>query len=260
MKKLNKYHIVSLVLLALVLVVQLVPFTHSTLLKSDVEDQSMTWAELPVGVTGKDRNDWPTEIKYEKTDYWKNAQTLPATADAIVQTVKSTPDFGIWTVSDAVSTYEAAVADGTDADRIAAAKKNVEESVANVKSVCEKYPLYGEKQISLFTYIWNPSGALWANQFLAFLFVHVAFIAFALFAFLVKNYMAKAIVAFIFGISNICAFVQCFVLKSADLLAPYLPTVILLAVSAVAAVAVGVYFIPAYLADKAHNEEVKKSL
>jgi len=199
MKYLNKYHIISLALLVLVLFVQLVPFTNSSNVNSDIEDWGKTWAELPIGVAGKAKSAWPAEIKYGNFEDWE-------------------------------------------------------------PSVKEKYPLYGEKNVSIFTYVWNPAGALAGHKVNAYILVQVLFIAFALFSFLVKNYLAKAIVAFLFGFAHLYAFIQSFVLKSADELVPFMPTVILLAVMAAACFAVGAYFIPEYLRDKAKNAEIKKSL
>lgn len=209
----NKYNIVSLALLAAFIIVQFVPFTHSTLIYSEVEDSqtvfdeatqsyvtnSKTWAQLPVGVTGKDRGSWPTEIKYGEFNEWE-------------------------------------------------------------PEVQEKYPLYGEKQISIFTYVWNPAGALYGHKVNAYILIQVLFIAFGLFAFLIKNYMSKAVVAFLFGLSNIWAFVTTLLLRASEELTAYWPTTILLLILGLAAVAAGIYFIPQYFRDKAHNEAVRKSL
>jgi len=195
MKFLNKFNIISLAVIVLTLVVQLVPFTHSTKIYSEVEDvqqyfdettnqyvvKAKTWAELPIGVTGKDRGSWPSEIKFGE---FKDL-------DPVVQ---------------------------------------------------EKYPLYGEKNISIFT------------------FVQVLFIAFVLFSFLVKNFLAKAVVAFLFGFSHIWAFVRSLLLSASGELEPYTFTLVLLIVIGLAVIAAGVYFVPEYFKEKAKNEAVRKSL
>lgn len=199
MKFLNKYNYISFVLLFLVIVAQFVPFTNSAKLYSEVEDMGKTWAELPVGITGKDKSSWPPEIKYGEFKDWE-------------------------------------------------------------KSVQEKYPLYGEKTISLFTYVWDPAGALYGQKVNAFIFAQVAFIAFLLATFLIKNFMAKAVFAFILGITHIWAFVQMFVLKGTGDLSPYMVVPVFMAVIAVLAIAAGVYFIPEYFREKKHNEEIRKSL
>ena len=72
MKFLNKYNYISFVLLFLVIVAQFVPFTNSAKLYSEVEDMGKTWAELPVGITGKDKSSWPPEIKYGELKIGKN--------------------------------------------------------------------------------------------------------------------------------------------------------------------------------------------
>ena len=199
MKFFNKYNIASLVLLLLFVVAQFVPFTHTTKLFSEVEDAGKTWAELPVGITGKDRGSWPSEIKYG--------------------------DFKDWE-----------------------------------KEVQEKYPLYGEKNISLFTYVWDPAGALYGKKVNAFIFAQVAFIAFALAAFLIKNYMAKAVFAFIFAIANFLSTALMFMLKASGDLTPYLGVPVFNLVVGLAAVALGIYFIPEYFREKARNEEIRKSI
>ena len=213
MKFFDKYKCVSLAVLAAVLIVQLVPFTHSTKIYSEVEDaqqvfdeatqsyitKAKTWAQLPIGVAGKDRGSWPSEIKfgeYEELD--------PATQ--------------------------------------------------------EKYPLYGEKQISIFTYVWNPAGALYGHRVNAYILLQVLFLTFALFAFLIKNFMAKAVAAFLLGLSSIFAFTSTIVLKVSGDLQPYMVTTVLVLITGLAAIAAGVYFIPEYFPEKAHNEAVRKSL
>ncbi|MGI5071285.1 hypothetical protein HRO26_09085 [Treponema pectinovorum] len=199
MKFFNKYNTVSFALLLLVLVVQLVPFTNSTKIESEVEDAGKTWAELPIGVTGKDRSSWPSEIKYG--------------------------EFKDWDVP-----------------------------------IKEKYPLYGERQISIFTYVWNPAGALYGYRVGAYILPQVMFIAFAIFTFLVKNFMAKAVVAFIFGLTHIWAFAKTLMLTSSGNLEPYMAIPVLLLILGLALIAVGIWCIPQYFRDKAHNEHVRKSL
>jgi len=213
MKFLNKFNIISLAVIVLTLVVQLVPFTHSTKIYSEVEDvqqyfdettnqyvvKAKTWAELPIGVTGKDRGSWPSEIKFGE---FKDL-------DPVVQ---------------------------------------------------EKYPLYGEKNISIFTYVWNPAGALYGHRVNAYILVQVLFIAFVLFSFLVKNFLAKAVVAFLFGFSHIWAFVRSLLLSASGELEPYTFTLVLLIVIGLAVIAAGVYFVPEYFKEKAKNEAVRKSL
>ena len=78
--------------------------------------------------------------------------------------------------------------------------------------------------------------------------------------FLIKNFMAKAVFAFILGITHIWAFVQMFVLKGTGDLSPYMVVPVFMAVIAVLAIAAGVYFIPEYFREKKHNEEIRKSL
>ncbi len=195
----NKYNIISVVLLLLVVVSQLIPFTSSTKIYSEVEDEGKTWAELPVGITGKYKSDWPSEIKYGEFKDWE-------------------------------------------------------------PSVQAKYPLYGEKTVSVFTYVWNPAGALYGNKVNAYIFTEVAFIAFLLFAVFVKNFMAKAVVAFILALINIWAAVQSFVLKASGDLEPGMAVVVMFIIIALGAIAAGVYFIPEYFRLKRHNEEVRKSL
>lgn len=199
MKFFNKYSIASIALLLLILIVQLVPFTHSTRIVSEVEDMGKTWAELPVGVAGKDRSSWPSEIKYGNFEDWD-------------------------------------------------------------PSVQEKYPLYGEKEVSMFNYVWNPAGALYGEKVGAFIMVQVLFIAFAIFALLIRNYMAKAVVTFIFALTQIWAFIKTLLLKSAGDLDPYMLVPYLVLVLALATIALGVYFIPQYFRDVRHNEKVRKSL
>ena len=208
----NKYNVISVVLLLLVVVAQLIPFTNSTKLYSEVENPGKTWAELPVGQSGKDRSDWPPEIKYGEFKDW-------------------------------------------------------------APEVQAKYPLYGERAISIFTYVWNPAGALYGHKVNAFIFTQVAFIAFLLFTLFVKNFMAKAVVAFILALANIWAVVQSFILNSSgDLVLiitnadgthsvePGIAVIILLAVIALGAIVAGVYFIPEHFRMKKHNEEIRKSL
>ena len=199
MKFFNKYNIASLVLLLLFVVAQFVPFTHTTKLVSEVEDAGKTWAELPVGIAGKDRGTWPSEIKYGEFKDWE-------------------------------------------------------------PEVQKKYPLYGEKNVSIFSYVWNPAGALYGKKVNAFVFAQVAFLAFALAAFLIKNYMAKAVFAFIFALSNFLSTVLMFLLKASGDLTPYLGVPIFSLVIGLAAVALGIYFIPEYFREKARNEEIRKSI
>lgn len=200
MKLLNKYNIISWVLLLLIVIVQLIPFTNSTKLVSEVEDPGKTWAELPVGQTGKDKSDWPSEIKYGEFKDWD-------------------------------------------------------------PSVQAKYPLYGERGVSIFTYVWNPAGALSGTEVNAYVFTQVAFIALLLFTFLVKNFMAKAVVAFIVGLGYIWAFVRTLLLNIAAGTSPFSMVVaILLLVIGLASIAAGVYFIPEYFRQKKLNEEIRKSL
>ena len=195
----NKYNVISVVLLLLVVVAQLIPFTNSTKLYSEVENPGKTWAELPVGQSGKDRSDWPPEIKYGEFKDW-------------------------------------------------------------APEVQAKYPLYGERAISIFTYVWNPAGALYGHKVNAFIFTQVAFIAFLLFTLFVKNFMAKAVVAFILALANIWALVQSLILKSSGDLEPGMAVIVLFAIIAVGAIAAGVYFIPEHFRMKKHNEEIRKSL
>lgn len=200
MKLLNKYNIISWVLLLLIVIVQLIPFTNSTKLVSEVEAPGKTWAELPVGQTGKDKSDWPSEIKYGEFKDWD-------------------------------------------------------------PSVQAKYPLYGERNVSIFTYVWNPAGALSGAEVNAYVFTQVAFIALLLFTFLVKNFMAKAVVAFIVGLGYVWAFVRTLLLNAEAGTAPFSMVVaILLLVIGLASIAAGVYFIPEHFRQKRLNEEIRKSL
>ena len=186
-------------MLVLTVVVQLVPFTNTANLDSEVEDASKTWAELPVGLAGKERFTWPSEIKYG--------------------------DFNDWE-----------------------------------PEVQEKYPLYGEKDISIFTYVWNPAGALSMSKVNCYIFVQILFIAFGIFAFLIKNSLAKAVVSFIFALSYIYAFVQTLILKSMEVLVPFMPTTVCLLVLGLFAVAIGINYIPEWKREKVENANRKASL
>lgn len=201
MKFLNKYNVISWVLLLLILIVQLIPFSNSTKLNSEVEDPGKTWAELPVGQTGKDKSDWPSEIKYGEFKDWD-------------------------------------------------------------PSVQEKYPLYGERSVSIFTYVWNPAGALSGKEVNAYIFTQVLFIALLLFTFLVRNFMAKAVVLFITGIGYVWAFARTVLLNGeAAGSAPFSMVVaVLLLIIGLGAIAAGIYFIPEHFRQKALNEEIRKSL
>lgn len=199
MKFFTKYNVVSIVLMVLFLVVQFLPFTNTAKLDAAYENAGKTWAEMPVGMTGKDKSDWPVEIRFDEFENWD-------------------------------------------------------------KEIQQKYPLYGEKNVSIFTYVWNPAGSLKTSQYIAYVLIQVLFIAFGLFAFLVKNYMAKAVVAFMFGLGQIYAFIQTLVLKASGFLQPYMAVPVLLLVLGLFAIAVGVFFIPKYFADKKANAELKKSL
>lgn len=199
MKFFTKSNIIACVLLALTIIVQLIPFTNSTLLQSEVEDPGKTWAEIPVGLAGKSKFDWPSEIKYG--------------------------DFKDW-----------------------------EPEVQN------NYPLYGEREVSIFTYVWNPGGALEMHKVNAYIFVQILFIAFGVIAFLAHSSLVKSVFAFIFGATYIWAFVTTLILKSAEELVPYMPTTVLLAVMAVACIVVGVLYIPEWKKEKAENAARKASL
>ena len=199
MKFFTKYNIASIALIVLVLIGQFIPFTNTEKLQSSYEDPSKTWAELPVGMTGKDRSSWPAEIKYGDFDTWE-------------------PETQV------------------------------------------KYPLYGKKNVSIFTYVWNPAGSLHTFQYIGYVFLHVFLVGLALFAFLVKNYMAKAVVAFMFALEQIFAFVETLILKSSGFLTPYAFTTYFLLVTALLTIAIGIFFIPEYKREKAANAELKKQL
>ncbi len=335
MKKLNKYHIVSIALLVLIAIVQLLPFVSTSTLKAHKENEgsgvSYTWAEIPVGLAGKVKNrEWPPEVKYRDLNSWYvaeevkalfedwNEQIVVEKIDEMLVLAAKDPDNAF----DVTSTCEDLKnsPNGTEEElaRLEAAKAALEASKAELDkdpsntellanfNVCNdekdaaeravvgkkaraetavhdyvafvtKYPLYGKKNISLFQYVWRPAAGLANRQFVWFLIPELMFIAFALFAFLIKNYMAKAVVGFMFAATQICQFISILYLRSADFevwtsgrlgtvqISDFLANssmlvAVLVLIMSFVTIGVSVYFIPQWKRDKAANAELKKKL
>lgn len=128
------------------------------------------------------------------------------------------------------------------------------------QEIQQQYPLYGEKNISVFTYVWYPAGSMYTHQYFCFVLAQVLMIAFILFAIFIKNHMAKAVVSFIFALGLIYAFVQTLLLKGEAFINPNMVVTYLFVVLAVAAIVVGVLNIPEFFEDKAKNENLKTRL
>ena len=294
MKFLNKYKIVSIALLLVIAVVHFLPFTHTTNIQSVDEKGNLSWAELPnsTKIPGKGFSDWPSEIKRD-VSAWKNAEkareiykTLATSQDkvSVLTEIRETIKDDYF-AEDFVKACDKAIEDAAvNADVFntkvevktseIGANNTVEEKVEYVNYLDSKvnpaardyftflsvYPLYGEKDISIFTLVWHPAGALEMPLVNALILVPLLFILFGIFAFFVKNYMAKAVVAFLFSLGQIWAFIRILVLNGSGELPSYIYVGILLLVTALATIAVGVWFIPEFFREKEANAKLKKSL